>query len=76
MEISERRLKREEIEAMVRFYDPIDPTDQQHVEQVLRKGGIEYFLRTEPEPKLSGNQILIAEEDVAIAEQLLARARH
>jgi len=61
---------------MVRFYDPIDPSDQQHIEQVLRKGGIEYFLRSEPEPNLGGSQILIAEEDVSAAEQLLARARH
>jgi len=61
---------------MVRFYDPIDTADQQHIEQILRKGGIEYFLRRETEPGLGSSQILIAEEDIAAAEKLLAQARH
>lgn len=61
---------------MVRFYDPIDKTDQNQVEQVLRSGGIEYFLRKEPEPGLGSCQILLAEEDIAEAERLLYRSRH
>lgn len=61
---------------MVRFYDPIDKTDQNQVEQVLRSGGIEYFLREEPEPGLGSCQILLAEEDIAEAERLLYRSRH
>lgn len=60
---------------MVRFYDPIDSVDQKRVEQVLRSGGIEYFLRDEPEPALGNSQILLAEEDVPAAEKLLTRAR-
>jgi hypothetical protein len=61
---------------MVRFYDPIDLSDQQHVEQVLRSGGIEYFLRDESDPGLGSSQILIAEEDIPQAEKLLVRSRH
>lgn len=58
---------------MVRFYDPIDMVEQRHVEQLLRRGGIEYFLGGEADPGLDSRQILIAEEDVAEAERLLAR---
>lgn len=61
---------------MVRFYDPIDQTDQQQVEQVLRRGGIEYCLLDEPDPGLGSRQILIAEEDIPQAETLLFRSRH
>lgn len=61
---------------MVRFYDPIDKSDQNQVEQVLRNGGIEYFLQEEPEPGLGSCQILLAEEDIPKAEQLLFRSRH
>jgi hypothetical protein len=61
---------------MVRFYDPIDRADQQHVEQVLLRGGIAYYLRAEEASMLDSCQILIAEEDFAEAEKLLARARH
>jgi len=61
---------------MVRFYDPIDRADQNQVEQVLRRGGIEYCLRDEPDPGLGSSQILIAEEDIPQAETLLFRSRH
>lgn len=61
---------------MVSFYDPIDRTDQNHVEQLLRRGGIEYFLTEKYAGGLDVRQILIAEEDVPRAEQLLAQARH
>lgn len=61
---------------MIRFYYPIDQADQQYVEQVLHSGGIEYSLRAEPDPMLSSCQILIAEEDIAEAERLLANSRH
>lgn len=61
---------------MVRFYDPIDRVDQQQVEQVLRRGGIEYCLQDEPDPGLGSSQILIAEEDIPQAESLLFRSRH
>lgn len=61
---------------MVRFYDPIDRADQAHVEQLLRSGGIEYFLQEESDPGLGSSQILIAEEDLPEAENLMARSRH
>lgn len=61
---------------MIRFYDPIDRVDQKHVEQVLRRGGIEYFLRDESDPGLFSSQILIAEEDLPEAEKLLSQSRH
>jgi len=61
---------------MVSFYDPIDSFDQKHAEQVLRSGSIEYFLGDELEAELGTRQILIAEEDIPKAEQLLVRSRH
>lgn len=61
---------------MVRFYDPIDRADQQLVEQVLRRGGIEYSLDDEVVPGLFSRQILVAEEDLPEAEKLLSQARH
>ncbi len=61
---------------MVRFYDPKDKADQQRVEQILRDGGIEYFLQQETESGLASSQILIAEEDIPKAEVLLSRSLH
>jgi len=61
---------------MVRFYDPIDSIDQKRVEEVLRSGGVEYFLRDESAPGLGSCQILIAEEDIPRAEKLLVASRH
>jgi hypothetical protein len=61
---------------MVRFYDSVDRVEQRHVEQVLRRGGIEYFLRDASDPGFGGSQILIAEEDIPEAEKLLIRSRH
>jgi hypothetical protein len=56
---------------MVRFYDPKDEFDLARVEQVLKKGGIEYFLLQEPEKALGPLQIHVAEEDLPKAEELL-----
>lgn len=61
---------------MVRFYDPVDSSDQKHVEQMLRRGGIEYFLRDKAETELGARQILIAEEDFPEAERLLVGSPH
>jgi hypothetical protein len=57
---------------MVRFYDPRDGNDQLRVERLLRQGGVEYFLGRATEAGLS-EQIMVAEEDVPCAEQLLQR---
>lgn len=61
---------------MVRFYDTLDKTELKRIEQVLHSGGIEYFLRETPELGFQGCEILIAEEDLPQAEQLLVRSRH
>jgi hypothetical protein len=61
---------------MVRFYDPVDSSDQKKVEQALRSGGIEYFLRDAPAAGLNASEIFVAEEDLPEAEQLLAGSRH
>ncbi len=59
---------------MVRFYDPSDENDLARVEQVLKKGGIEYFLHREPEKAIGPHQIHVAEEDLPKAEELLLEA--
>lgn len=61
---------------MVRFYDPIDRSEQLHIERLLRSGGVEYFLQERPDARLETSQILVAEEDLPEAERLLAGTRH
>lgn len=61
---------------MVSFYDPHDSSDQKHVEQLLRRGGIEYFLRENPAAELGTRQILVAEEDLPAAEIFLTGLQH
>jgi len=62
---------------MVRFYDPKDASELARVEAILRAGGIEYFLRREPVGGLATFQVLVAEEDLAHADELLRRkSRH
>ncbi|GFE56462.1 hypothetical protein [Geobacter sp. AOG1] len=56
---------------MVRFYDPKDEAEQVRVERVLRKGGVEYFLRRSGEPGIGPLEIMVAEEDIPTAEELL-----
>lgn len=59
---------------MVRFYDPRDEKDLARVEQILKKGGIEYFLLREPEKAIGPQQIHVAEEDLPRAEELLLQS--
>ena len=56
---------------MVRFYDPKDEADLARVEELLHKGGIEYFLAAAPAGTGGTMQIEVAEEDVPKAEELL-----
>lgn len=56
---------------MVMFYDPKDEGDLARVEAVLHRGGIEYFLRREPQGGVGKLQICVAEEDVPTAQQLV-----
>jgi hypothetical protein len=58
---------------MVRFYDPRDEADQLRVEGLLRRAGIEYFLRRSGEPGIGPLEIVVAEEDIPAAEELLQR---
>lgn len=60
---------------MVKFYDPANVAEQAVVEGFLRKAGIEYFLHQTEESNHGPAQILVAEEDLPYAEQLLADAR-
>ena len=59
---------------MARFYDTTNESDLARVEGVLRRGGIEYsFCESRGEPPMK--EILVAEEDMARAEELLLCAR-
>jgi len=58
---------------MTVFYDPKDDNDLQRVETLLRAGGIEYFLRREPEKEIGPLQVHVAEEDLPRAEELLLK---
>ncbi len=60
---------------MVRFYDPVDEKDLERVEEILKAGGIEYFLYKEPVEKIGPQQIHVAEEDVPAAEVLLMKGK-
>ncbi len=59
---------------MVKFYDPANEVVLNQVMDILEKGGIEFFLRREPEDGLGPQQIHLAEEDVATAEELVRTA--
>jgi len=58
---------------MVRFYDPKDEADLARVERVLRDGGIEFFTRS-VESGPYQVEIVVAEEDVPLAEELVSGA--
>jgi len=57
---------------MARFYDTASAAELARVEGLLRRGGIEYSLvnrRSDPAIR----EILVAEEDIGRAEELIAR---
>jgi len=56
---------------MAVFYDPKDERDLARVKAVLDKEGIEYFLRREPAAGIGSMQVVVAEEDIPRAEELL-----
>lgn len=58
---------------MVLFYEPKNEAELERVEGILRQGGIEYFLRREPEKGLGPMQVYVAEEDVPKALELVPR---
>ena len=60
---------------MARFYDSMNELDLMRVEDLLKKGGIEYSL------KILGNgerlkEIQVAEEDLEAAEEILCCPPH
>ena len=58
---------------MARFYTPSNDLDLAQVENILRQGGIEYFLRTVDAGQQVKIEINVAEEDFPRAEDLLAK---
>ena len=58
---------------MTLFYDPKDSDDLREIENVLKRGGIGYTLREEPEKGLAPFQVHVAEEDIPRAEDLLMK---
>ena len=58
---------------MAFFYDPKDEAELARVESILKHGGIEYFLRSEPEAAIGPLQVHVAEEDMPRAEKLLRK---
>lgn len=56
---------------MARFYDTLDGLELNRVESLLKRGGIAYSLLL-PGDGSSLKEILVAEEDVAFAEELLS----
>lgn len=60
---------------MVLFYNPKDEGDLSRVEELLHRGGIEYFLQDESESRIGPRQVLVAEEDVPAAEALILQSQ-
>ena len=56
---------------MVSFYDPIDASDLNRVVRILKKDGIEFFMREEKVRGISPLQIQVAEEHLPRAEASL-----
>jgi hypothetical protein len=55
------------------FYDAANRAELERIEALLRRGGVEYSLRTVPGSR-GMNEILVAEEDLFYAESLLISA--
>ncbi len=56
---------------MVRFYDPGSVAEQADIVGLLRRAGIEFFLRPDPAETSGVSEIFVAEEDIPRAEALL-----
>jgi hypothetical protein len=60
---------------MVRFYDALKEPEFSVVIDLLKKHGIEFALTPRPQPDIGEKEILVAEEDVPFAEELVRQAR-
>lgn len=56
---------------MARFYDSANESDLKRIEELLKKGGIEYSLRPLKDTMVLMQEIDVAEEDLAAAERIL-----
>ncbi len=56
---------------MARFYDSVNDADLNRVENLLKNGGIEYSMRVLGDGKTLLKEILVAEEDLDAAENML-----
>jgi len=59
---------------MVRFYDAKDEAEFAAVTSILREHGIEFAVTPKPQPGIERNEILVAEEDVPFADELLRQS--
>ena len=59
---------------MVRFYDAKDEGEFFSVVALLKEHGIEFTVTPEPQPGIGRKEILVAEEDVPFADELLRQA--
>jgi type III secretory pathway lipoprotein EscJ len=60
---------------MARFYDSLSDSDVNRVEELLKKGGIEYSLQILGDGARL-KEIQVAEEDLAAAEEILCSPPH
>ncbi|MCM0083123.1 hypothetical protein L4X63_16160 [Geomonas sp. Red32] len=58
---------------MSRFYDPKDERDLARVEEILRKGGIEFFVTAAKSGSGFAGEIEVAEEDIPKAHELIGK---
>lgn len=56
---------------MARFYDTLDDADFKRVEYLLQKGGVVYSVQLSKDDAKLMKEILVAEEDIAVAEKIL-----
>ena len=60
---------------MARFYDAISDSDTSRITDLLKEGGIEYSIQILGDG-VHLKEILVAEEDLAAAEELLCTPAH
>lgn len=60
---------------MASFYDTVNDSDLSRIEGLLKKGGIVYSLRAIGKGTAL-KEILVAEEDLAAAEEILCSRSH
>ena len=59
---------------MVRFYDAKDETELAAVASILKEHGIEFTVTPKPQPGIGRKEIMVAEEDIPFADELLRQS--